>query len=65
MANNSADWDFFLTHAGADKEKAEALYEYLADKSRVFLSDDRRTWREVWRGRNPYVPLPEEEAENS
>jgi hypothetical protein len=37
MANNSADWDFFLAHAGADKEKAESLYEYLADKSRVFL----------------------------
>jgi hypothetical protein len=37
MANNSADWDFFLAHAGADQEKAESLYEYLADKSRVFL----------------------------
>ena len=28
----------------------------------VYLSDDGHTWREVWRGRNPYVPLPETDA---
>jgi hypothetical protein len=37
MADNSAEWDFFLAHAGADKETAESLYEYLVDKCRVFL----------------------------
>ena len=30
-------WDVFIAHAGGDKAAAEALYEHLADKARVFL----------------------------
>lgn len=30
-------WDFFIAHAGADKRKAELLYDLLAHASRVFL----------------------------
>ena len=30
-------WDFFVAHAGPDKETAERLYDLLADHSRVFL----------------------------
>jgi TIR domain/Tetratricopeptide repeat len=30
-------WDFFLAHAGGDTDFAEALYEGLASKARVFL----------------------------
>ena len=30
-------WDFFLAHAGADKEAAEAVYELLRPHFKVFL----------------------------
>ena len=31
------DWDFFIAHAGPDKELAEQLYDLLAPSARVFL----------------------------
>jgi len=37
MADTDIEWDFFLAHAGADKEVAELLYDYLSERSRVFL----------------------------
>jgi hypothetical protein len=37
MPPQNYDWDFFIAHAGPDKVAAEALYECLATKSRVFL----------------------------
>jgi phosphoserine phosphatase len=37
MENGSYKWDFFLAHAGADKEAAGKLYELLTPDSRVFL----------------------------
>lgn len=30
-------WDFFMAHAGADKDSAESLYSLLAGDARVFL----------------------------
>ena len=37
MAEKSRDWDFFLAHAGADNDTADALYDYLVGNCRVFL----------------------------
>jgi hypothetical protein len=37
MPSEHYEWDFFITHAGADKRPAEKLYDYLKPKSRVFL----------------------------
>jgi len=35
--NQATEWDFFIAHAGPDKARAEALYELLVARSRVFL----------------------------
>ena len=37
MNDTDIEWDFFLAHAGADKQAAESLYDYLVEHSRVFL----------------------------
>ncbi|HKQ76349.1 MAG TPA: hypothetical protein VJ810_21825 [Blastocatellia bacterium] len=41
MADNSADWDFFLAHAGADKEIAEEV-DRLETNVRALLRDYTR-----------------------
>ena len=37
MAQRSFKFDFFIAHAGADREQAEALYDLLAPRCRVFF----------------------------
>lgn len=37
MPKRQHRWDFFIAHAGADKQASEDLYDLLATKSRVFL----------------------------
>jgi len=32
------NWDFFIVHAGPDREQAEHLFELLTPSARVFLS---------------------------
>ncbi len=37
MARKDYKWDFFIAHAGADKELAENLYALIGSRARVFL----------------------------
>jgi len=37
MNETAVEWDFFLSHAGADQQTAESLYGFLVEHSRVFL----------------------------
>ncbi len=37
MSNEPLEWDFFLAHASADRNRAESLYEALRTDHRVFL----------------------------
>src|SRR6266536_146738 len=41
-------WDFFIAHAGGDKEVAESLYDLLFNHSRVFLDSKSLTLGDNW-----------------
>ncbi len=37
MQSDTETWDFFIAHAGPDKESAEAIFDKLSPSARVFL----------------------------
>lgn len=41
-------WDFFLAHAGTDRDSAEKLYGLLAGEAKVFLDSKCLQWGDNW-----------------
>lgn len=48
MPGQAFNWDFFLSHAGADMPPAKQLFNLLKPRARVFLDDDCLDYGDDW-----------------